>query len=68
MRLYDPLVRWSLRWKAQVIVGALIAVVLTAPLLWKINSEFMPSLEEGSLLYMPSTMPGISITESQKLL
>src|SRR5262245_36139755 len=33
------------------------------PSLWKINSEFLPPLEEGSLLYMPSTMPGISITE-----
>ena len=34
----------------------------------KLGSEFMPPLEEGSILYMPSTMPGISITEAQKLL
>jgi Cu(I)/Ag(I) efflux system membrane protein CusA/SilA len=68
MRLYDPLVRWTLRWKTQVIAGALLMVGLTVPLFWTLGSEFMPTLEEGSLLYMPSTMPGISIAESQKLL
>jgi copper/silver efflux system protein len=68
MRFYDPVVRWTLRWKSQVIAGALVVVVLTIPLFWKIGSEFMPPLEEGSLLYMPTTMPGISIGESQNLL
>jgi copper/silver efflux system protein len=68
MRLYDPVVRWTLRWKTQVIAGALALVVLTVPLFWLLGSEFMPPLEEGSLLYMPTTMPGISIGESQRLL
>jgi len=68
MRIYDPVVRWTLRWKTQVILGALALVVLTIPLFWKIGSEFLPPLEEGSLLYMPTTMPGISIAESQRLL
>src|SRR5438270_6899569 len=68
MRVYDPIVRWTLRWKAAVICGALALILLTIPLFWKIGSEFMPSVDEGSLLYMPSTMPGISIVESQKLL
>jgi Cu(I)/Ag(I) efflux system membrane protein CusA/SilA len=68
MWFYGKAVRWTLRWKAQVVVGAMILVVLTIPLFWKLGSEFMPPLEEGSLLYMPSTMPGISIAESQKLL
>src|SRR5215831_3102476 len=68
MRLYDPVVRWTLRWKKQVIAGALVLVVLTVPLFWLIGSEFMPPLEEGSLLYMPTTMPGISIAQAQKLL
>lgn len=68
MRMYDPVVRWTLRWKAQVIAGALVLVVLTIPLFWKIGSEFMPPLEEGSFLYMPTTMPGISIAEAQRLL
>jgi copper/silver efflux system protein len=68
MRIYDPVVRWTLRWKWQVIGGALVLVLATIPLFLKIGSEFMPSVDEGSLLYMPTTMPGISIAESQKLL
>ena len=68
MRIYVPVVRWTLRWKWLVIVGALALVLVTLPLFWKIGSEFMPSVDEGSLLYMPSTIPGISIAESQKLL
>jgi len=68
MRVYDPVVRWTLRWKWPVIAGALVLVFATLPLFWKIGSEFMPSVEEGSLLFMPTTMPGISIAESQKLL
>jgi Cu(I)/Ag(I) efflux system membrane protein CusA/SilA len=68
MRLYDPVVRWTLRWKTQVIAGAGVLVLLTIPLFWVVGSEFMPPLEEGSLLYMPTTMPGISIAEAQRLL
>ena len=68
MRFYDPVVRWSLRRKWLVIIGAVVVVLLTLPLFWIIGSEFMPSVDEGSILYMPSTMPGISIAESQKLL
>jgi copper/silver efflux system protein len=68
MRIYDPVVRWTLRRKKLVIAGALAIVILTVPLFWKVGSEFMPSVDEGSLLYMPSSMPGISIAESQKLL
>ena len=68
MRMYDVVVRWSLRWKLPVIAGALALVAVTVPVFWKLGSEFMPPVEEGSLLYMPSTMPGISIAESQKLL
>src|ERR1700730_7125245 len=68
MRLYDPAVRWTLRWKTGVIAGAFGLVLLTIPLFWKLGSELMPSLDEGSLLYMPSTMPGISFAESQNIL
>ena len=68
MRFYDPVVRWTLRWKTQVISGALVLVALTIPLFWILGSEFMPPLEEGSLLYMPTSMPGISIAEAQRVL
>ena len=68
IRLYDPAAKWSLRWKWVVIAGALILVIATVPIYSKLGWEFMPPLEEGSVLYMPNTMPGISITEAQKLL
>ena len=68
MRLYDPMVRWTLRRKKQVVWGAITLVVLTIPVYFMLDSEFMPPLDEGSLLYMPSTMPGVSIAQSQNLL
>jgi copper/silver efflux system protein len=68
MRAYEPVVRWTLRWKMQVIAGALALILLTIPMFWRLGSEFMPAMDEGSILYMPSTMPGISIAESQRLL
>jgi Cu(I)/Ag(I) efflux system membrane protein CusA/SilA len=66
-RMYEPVVRWSLRWKWWVIGGAAAVVVVTVPVFARLGSEFMPPLHEGSLFYMPTTMPGISITEAQKL-
>ncbi|MGD0886353.1 MAG: CusA/CzcA family heavy metal efflux RND transporter [Thermodesulfovibrionales bacterium] len=68
IRLYDPVVRWSLRRKRVVIGLAIALVILTVPVFMKLGSEFMPPLDEGALFYMPTTMPGISITEAQKLL
>jgi copper/silver efflux system protein len=68
MRVYEPVVRWTLRWKWAVLSSALALVVVTIPVFRKLGSEFMPPLDEGAILYMPSTMPGISITEAQKLL
>ncbi len=68
IRFYEPLVTWSLRRKWWVIGGAVVVMLLTIPAYMHLGSEFMPPLEEGSILYMPSTMPGISIGEAQKLL
>ena len=68
IRWYEPVVAWSLRWKFAVIGSALALLLLTIPIYRKLGSEFMPPLDEGSLLYMPSTMPGISIAEAQRLL
>ena len=68
IRLYDPVLTWVLRRKALVLGGALVLLGTTVPVFFKLGSEFMPPLVEGSLLYMPSTLPGISIAEAQKLL
>jgi Cu(I)/Ag(I) efflux system membrane protein CusA/SilA len=68
IRLYEPVCAWSLRWKYLVIAGAIAVVALTVPVYLKLGSEFMPPLDEGTLLYMPSTLPGISVADAQKLM
>ena len=68
IRIYEPAARWVLRRKWVVICSALVLIVLTIPAYRKLGSELMPPLDEGSLLYMPTTMPGISIAEAQKIL
>ncbi len=68
MRLYDPVLSWSLRRRWAVIAAAAALVATTVPVYFELGSEFMPPLEEGSILYMPTTMPGISIAEAEKVL
>ncbi|MBI4750838.1 MAG: efflux RND transporter permease subunit [Acidobacteria bacterium] len=68
MRLYQPVVEWVLRHQWLTILGAVLVVALTLPIYFRLGSEFMPPLDEGTLLYMPTTLPGISITEAQRLL
>jgi Cu(I)/Ag(I) efflux system membrane protein CusA/SilA len=68
IRLYAPIVKWSLRRKELVIGGAIGLLALTIPVYGKLGTEFMPPLDEGSILYMPSTLPGISLPEAQKVL
>lgn len=68
IRIYEPVCAWALRWKWLVIVGAIAVVAATAPVYLRLGSEFMPPLDEGTLLYMPSTLPGISLTQAQSLM
>jgi len=68
IRLYEPICAWSLRWKWLVIAAAIGVVIVTIPVFENLGSEFMPPLDEGTLLYMPSTLPGISVTQAQQLL
>jgi Cu(I)/Ag(I) efflux system membrane protein CusA/SilA len=67
-RLYGPALSWALRWKWFVMGGAGLLVITTIPVFRQLGSEFMPPLDEGSILYMPSTLPGISLAEAQKVL
>jgi Cu(I)/Ag(I) efflux system membrane protein CusA/SilA len=68
MRLYHPVVEFALEHKWTVVIAAVLVVVLTIPVFFRLGSEFMPPLDEGTLLYMPTTLPGISVAEAQKIL
>ena len=66
--LYAPVLRMALRWKWMALVVNVAVVPLTVPLLFTIGSEFMPPLYEGSMLYMPTAPPGLSVGEATRLL
>lgn len=66
--LYLPVLRLCLRYRKTTLLLNLIFLLLTAPLAWHIGSQFMPPLYEGSSLYMPTALPGISITQASALL
>jgi Cu(I)/Ag(I) efflux system membrane protein CusA/SilA len=68
MRWYQPVVTWALKRRWLVIAGAALLIVATIPVYLRIGSEFMPPLDEGSLLFMPTTLPGISIAEARRVL
>jgi len=66
--IYAPVIRLALQWKWMALLLNFAVVPLTIPLLFMIGSEFMPPLYEGSQLYMPTSPPGLSITEATRLL
>jgi len=68
MKIYHPLCELVLRFRWLTVCLALVIVLATIPVFEKLGSEFMPPLYEGDLLYMPMTLPGLSVTEAQKLL
>ncbi|MFO0772695.1 MAG: CusA/CzcA family heavy metal efflux RND transporter [Nitrospiraceae bacterium] len=67
-RLYAPFLRLALRYRKAVVVGALALMASVVPLYQQMGSEFMPPLYEGTILYMPTTLPGLSITEAGRML
>ena len=66
--LYAPVVRGVLRFRKTTIALAIVALILTIPAFTRLGSEFMPPLNEGMIFYMPTTLPGISVTQSARLL
>ncbi len=68
IRIYEPVIKVVLRNRWPVIIGATAAVVLTW-IPWKtIGSEFMPRLDEGTMLFMPTTLPGLSVARAREIL
>jgi len=67
-RLYTPVLHFVVSYRKTVIVVSLLLVLSTVPVFLRLGSEFMPPLNEGSILYMPTAVPGMSITEAAKIL
>jgi copper/silver efflux system protein len=66
--VYEPACRLVLRHPKSTIAAAVLIVASTVPVYLSLGHEFMPSLNEGTMLYMPTTLPGISVTEASRLL
>ena len=66
--LHGPLLRVAMKWRGVTLILALALLAATYYPFSKLGSEFMPPLDEGDILYMPTTFPGISITKAKELL
>ena len=67
-RVYEPACRFVLRRPGLVILGAAALVAASLPIYFKLGSEFMPPLAEGTVLYMPTTLPGVSVAQAAEIL
>lgn len=67
-RIYEPIIKGVLKWRKTTIAVNIIALVITIPLLKSLGSEFMPPLDEQSILFMPVTLPDISNAEAKRIL
>ena len=66
--VYRPIIAGVMRWKKATIVAALVAMAVSIYPASRLGSEFMPTLDEGTLLYMPASLPGMSITKAAEVL
>ena len=66
--IYRPIIQWVMRWKKTTIAAALLMLAVSLYPASKLGSEFMPTLNEGTLFYMPASLPGMSITKAAELL
>ncbi|STD03973.1 efflux RND transporter permease subunit [Elizabethkingia anophelis] len=67
-RVYEPIIRWCMEWKKTTLGINILALLVSIPLIMNLGREFMPPLDEGSLLFMPVTLPDISNSEAKRLL
>ncbi len=68
IKIYSPVLRLCQRWKKTVIAIAVLIVLGSIPFILRLGSEFMPPLDEGSLLFMPVTLPDVSNNEAKRIL
>ncbi|MBI4741887.1 MAG: efflux RND transporter permease subunit [Betaproteobacteria bacterium] len=68
IRLYRPIIAGVMNWKKATIAAAVVVLAISAIPASRLGSEFMPTLNEGTLFYMPTTLPGLSVTKAAELL
>jgi Cu(I)/Ag(I) efflux system membrane protein CusA/SilA len=67
-KIYTPVLKWCLKWRKTTIAVNIIALATGIIMMTRLGSEFMPPLDEGSLLFMPVTLPDVSNSEAKRLL
>jgi Cu(I)/Ag(I) efflux system membrane protein CusA/SilA len=67
-RIYEPVIRWVLRWRKTTLAINVLALLISIPLLKSLGTEFMPPLDEQSILFMPVTLPDVSNAEAKRIL
>jgi len=67
-KIYRPILNWCVTWRKTTLTINIIALLISIPLLLSLGSEFMPPLDEGTILFMPVTQPDVSNAEAKQLL
>ncbi|MFI5222356.1 MAG: efflux RND transporter permease subunit, partial [Bacteroidia bacterium] len=67
-KIYLPIISWCLNWKKTVIGFNVVVLLIAVGMLTRMGSEFMPPLDEGSILFMPVTLPDVSNSEAKRIL
>ena len=67
-RIYTPVIRWVLKWRKTTLAINILALIISIPLIRSLGTEFMPPLDEQSILFMPVTLPDISNAEAKRIL
>ena len=67
-RIYEPVIRACIKWRKTTLAVNIIALIISIPLLMSLGREFMPPLDEGSILFMPVTLPDVSNSEVKRIL
>lgn len=67
-KIYDPILRLALKYRKTTLAINILALLITIPIIMHTGSEFMPPLDEGSILFMPTMLPNISVNEAKRIL
>ena len=67
-RMYEPLIKACIKWRKTTIAVMLIALGISVPMVMSLGTEFMPPLDEGTILFMPVTLPDVSNSEVKRIL